>query len=123
MLVTDAETRGNESHGEKVAMFFFIGGVQPKTVTLEDTARLCPACGLAQARLKRIDHYVSLFFIPLFPVKRGDPVVICDRCGAVSAPHPGVGEVPVVLKGGNCLRCGYPLDPSFRYCPQCGVRV
>ncbi len=77
-------------------MFFFIGGVQPKTMTLDDTPRLCPACGLAQARLKRIDHYLSLFFIPLFPVKRGEPAVICDRCGAVSsqvrvsARRPGV---------------------------------
>ncbi len=53
-------------------MFFFIGGVQPKTITLDDSRRLCPACGLAQARLKRTDQYLSLFFIPLFPVKRGE---------------------------------------------------
>jgi len=26
-------------------MFFLIGGIQPKTVTVEDTLRLCPACG------------------------------------------------------------------------------
>ncbi len=67
-------------------MFFLIGGVQPKTVTLDEAAGICSACGLAQARLKRVDHYVSLFFIPLFRVKKGDPVLICDRCKAISSP-------------------------------------
>ena len=62
-------------------MFFLIGGVQPKTVTLDEVPGICAACGLAQARLKRVDHYLSLFFIPLFAVKKGDPVLICDRVG------------------------------------------
>ena len=71
-------------------MFFFIGGIQPKTITLDDTPAICSACGLAQARLRRVDHYLSLFFIPLFPVKRGRPLLICDRCGAFSsAEQPG----------------------------------
>jgi hypothetical protein len=105
-------------------MFFFIGGIQPKTVTIEDTPRLCPSCGLAQARLKRIDHYLSLFFIPLFPVKRGQPVLICDRCGAVDDPHHPVArrasELPSAVQ---CPSCGRPVEPSFNYCPHCGSRV
>jgi hypothetical protein len=60
-------------------MFFFIGGVQPRTVIVDETPRLCPQCGLAQARLKRIDHYLSLFFIPLIPIKRGPVLLVCDR--------------------------------------------
>lgn len=104
-------------------MFFFIGGVQPKTVTLDDTPRLCPACGLAQGRLKRIDHYLSLFFVPLIPVKRGEPMVICDRCGAISTPAENKGKSPTILKGAACRQCGYPVEPSFRYCPQCGSQV
>jgi rubrerythrin len=104
-------------------MFFFIGGVQPKTVTLDETPRLCPACGLAQARLRRIDHYLSLFFIPLFPVKRGDAVVICDRCQAVSRPDQGIGPSASRFGKIRCLRCGHPLESTFQYCPNCGNRV
>lgn len=104
-------------------MFFVIGGVQPRTTTLDDTPRLCPACGLAQGRLKRVDHYLSLFFIPLFPVKRGEPVVICDRCGVVSTPEEGFRPTPAALDRSGCSQCGYPLAPSFAYCPQCGQPV
>ncbi len=105
-------------------MFFFIGGVQPKTVTLDDSPRLCPACGLAQARLRRVDHYLSLFFIPLFPVKRGQAVLICDRCGTVASPdepmwRSSVSGPPAL----RCTQCGFVLEKDFRYCPNCGVRI
>jgi NMD protein affecting ribosome stability and mRNA decay len=69
------------------AVFVFIGGIQPKTRVLDHTPRLCPACGLAQARLKRVDHVLSLFFIPLFSVKRGTPVLMCERCGYAWPPE------------------------------------
>lgn len=106
-------------------MFFFVGGIQPKTVTVDDTPRMCPVCGLAQARLKRVDHYLSLFFIPVFPVKRGEPVLICDRCGAMSsASEGGRGEALRPISVDNtCPRCGNTVDPSFNYCPQCGSRI
>ena len=104
-------------------MFFFIGGVQPRTVTLDETPRLCPSCGLAQARLKRIDHYLSFFFIPLIPVKRGTPMLACERCGAASPPDAPIGNHRPVADIGRCLRCGAPLQPGFRFCPQCGGRV
>jgi hypothetical protein len=104
-------------------MFFLIGGVQPKKVTLDGTPRTCPACGLAQARLKRVDHYVSLFFIPLFQLKKGAPVLICDRCGAVMppgrpfrAPDDGAGSH-------ECARCGHPVSADYRYCPGCGAAL
>lgn len=104
-------------------MFFFIGGVQPKTVTVDPTPRLCPACGLAQAKLKRIDHYLSIFFIPIFPVKRGEPVLICERCNAVSSPEGDMGRPGRIIEPPRCTQCGAPLDASFRYCPSCGSRV
>lgn len=105
-------------------MFFFIGGVQPKTVVLDSTPRLCRECGLAQARLKRVDHYLSLFFIPIIPVKRGVPVIVCDRCGSVSSPE-GEGEktVPLVPDPSVCSQCGGSVDPSFQFCPHCGRRL
>jgi hypothetical protein len=108
-------------------MFFFIGGLQPRTVTVDGAARLCPVCGLAQARLKRIDHYLSLFFIPLLPVKRGQLMLMCDRCGAVSdSDQPGA--TPLITSqqlssASRCPQCGGSLQAEFRYCPHCGSRV
>ncbi len=104
-------------------MFFFIGGVQPKTKTLDPTPRICPACGLAQARLKRVDHYISLFFIPIFPVKKGEPVLMCDRCKAVSSPGGPEAPAGAAFAGPKCARCGYPAEPGFRYCPGCGAKL
>jgi predicted RNA-binding Zn-ribbon protein involved in translation (DUF1610 family) len=106
--------------------FFFIGGVQPKTVTLDDTPRLCPNCGLTQARLKRIDHYISLFFIPIVRIKKGEPLLICDRCG-FTAPEDQAYRAAEVLRRTpeplRCPPCNTLLDPSFRYCPQCGRKI
>ena len=107
-------------------MFFFIGGIQPRTMIVDETPRLCPQCGLAQARLKRTDHYLSLFFIPIIPVKRGPVLLVCDRCGQAFDP-----EQPLVPsdRGANapgprlCHSCGQALQPSFTYCPYCGSRV
>ena len=63
-----AGQKGTQDKGRVIpvtgkTMCIFIAGIQPKTVTLEDHARMCQACGLYQARLKRIDHYFSLFFL------------------------------------------------------------
>lgn len=103
-------------------MFFLIGGVQPKTATLDPTPRVCPACGFTTARLKRVDHYVSLFFIPIFPIKRGIPVLICDSCAAASSPGQEFrGRRPEAVRG--CAQCGYPVSSEFRYCPGCGARI
>jgi len=104
-------------------MCFLIGGVQPKTVTLDETPRICPACGLAQARLKRVDHCLSLFFIPLFRVKKGDPVLICDRCGAISSPEGDFGGASREARRDRCPHCGYHVTRDFRYCPSCGRRI
>jgi ribosomal protein L37E len=104
-------------------MFFLIGGLQPKTVTLDETVRVCSACGLAQARLKRVDHYLSLFFIPLFPVKKGRPVVICDRCGAISPLDGDSRGAFQSARRDSCPQCGFPVTRDFRYCPSCGTRI
>ena len=104
-------------------MFFLIGGIQPKTVTLDQNVRICPACGLAQARLKRVDHYVSVFFIPLFSVKKGRPVVMCDRCGASSPPEGDSRGSFQAARRDSCPQCGFPVARDFRYCPSCGTRI
>lgn len=104
-------------------MFFLIGGVQPKTTTLDRTFRICPGCGFAQAQLKRIDHYVSLFFIPVFRVKKGVPVLICKSCGGGSSPDRTFREAGKDAFGKMCSQCGYTLSGDFRYCPECGMQI
>jgi endogenous inhibitor of DNA gyrase (YacG/DUF329 family) len=102
-------------------MFFFIAGVQPKTVALEGQNVRCPVCGLHQAAMKRVDHYLSIFFLPLFRVKKGSPFLECQSCGSLTRESGEVlyqshGERP----GRNCPHCGKPLEPEFRFCPFCG---
>jgi hypothetical protein len=106
-------------------MFFFIAGVQPKTVDIEGPSGLCPGCGLRTLGLKRVDHYLSVFFLPIIRVKKGMPFRVCRSCGRVS------GEPGESLSGGAganrlepvCPHCGGAVDASFRYCPYCGRPV
>ncbi|MBN1938429.1 MAG: zinc ribbon domain-containing protein [Candidatus Aminicenantes bacterium] len=105
-------------------MFFFIGGLGPKTIVLDDPPRPCPSCGRTSCRLTRTDHYLSLFFIPLFRVKKGEPVRACRECGAFCGENransfpPVDGEHPAV-----CRTCGRPLEPDYVFCPKCGFKV
>jgi RNA polymerase subunit RPABC4/transcription elongation factor Spt4 len=104
-------------------MFFFIGGVQPKTVRLDRQVRVCPQCGHHELYLKRIDHYFSLFFIPLFPVKRGVPFLSCDNCHSVLDEEGNIAGVPFKEEVRKCPYCGRLLEDDFEYCPRCGKRV
>jgi hypothetical protein len=104
-------------------MFFFIAGIQPKKVNLEDQPRLCPKCGLYGARLKRLDQYFSVFFLPLFPVKKGTPFLECQRCGIVSQEFQEAWRKPKERPRTRCASCGETLDPDHRFCPYCGRPV
>jgi rubrerythrin len=101
----------------------FIAGVQPRTRTIDNSPRLCPLCGEAQAYLKRVDHYLSIFFIPLVPVSRGKTAIVCERCGGISDEMGrgiGIGATRDVLL---CKRCGRELERKFTFCPYCGERI
>ena len=104
-------------------MFFFIGGVTPKTRRIDDQPVRCPDCGLAQAYRMRVDHWLHLFFIPVFPVKRGDAFLFCERCDKAvggrgcGAPPAGDASPP------RCPSCGNAVESDFRFCPQCGQRL
>ena len=105
-------------------MCFVIAGLQPKTRTLEDAPRKCPRCGLHQAYARRVDHYLSLFFIPLIRFKKGEPFLYCQRCdqqvdslGTGNGVPPSDGPPKPM-----CRQCGRTLSPDFRYCPHCGRR-
>ncbi|RKX79496.1 MAG: hypothetical protein DRP87_02985 [Spirochaetes bacterium] len=108
-------------------MFFFIGGVQPKTITLDERLRTCPRCGFTEAQIKRVDEYISIFFIPLFPVGRGEPILVCNRCG-FSEPlrrysSERIKRKPERVAPNHCPDCGNPISPNFYYCPYCGQRL
>jgi|Deesub1362B_J571_1020462.scaffolds.fasta_scaffold07360_3 predicted amidophosphoribosyltransferase len=98
----------------------FIGGVQPKTRTLDDHPRICPHCGLSRAYLKRTDHYISLFFIPLIPISRGKPFLACELCGSIFDERGQPMTLPSGPKERHCPGCGEPVESHFSYCPYCG---
>ncbi|MFC1884264.1 zinc ribbon domain-containing protein [Thermodesulfobacteriota bacterium] len=104
-------------------MFFFIAGIQPKTVYLESQPRTCPSCGALQARLFRIDHYLSAFFIPLFRLKKGGTVLKCSSCGIIFDGHGVITGSPSRTNVKTCSACGNAVDPSHRFCPHCGNRL
>ncbi|WP_419658900.1 hypothetical protein Dvar_77630 [Desulfosarcina variabilis str. Montpellier] len=104
---------------------FLIAGIQPKTRRLDENPQRCPVCGLTQAYATRVDHYLSLFFIPLIPVKRGEPFLLCEHCQRpVDDFEDAAG--PVVPPSGEetvCVACKRTFDSSFKYCPHCGQRA
>ena len=101
-------------------MFFFIGGIQPKAVDLEDHPRMCPSCGLYQARLRRVDHYVSLFFIPLFRIRKGEAFVECRSCGGLSRESGEPWSGPLTGEPRVCPECNRHVKSEYSFCPYCG---
>ncbi|MGD2188104.1 MAG: zinc ribbon domain-containing protein [Desulfobacterales bacterium] len=101
----------------------FIAGVSPKIKVLDQNPRRCPVCGLHQAYYKRMDHYLSLFFIPLFRIRKGEPFIMCDRCErSVNEFGPDVNrQQPEGAQ--TCRSCGKVLDKDFKYCPHCGKKI
>jgi RNA polymerase subunit RPABC4/transcription elongation factor Spt4 len=102
---------------------FLIAGVGPKSKILDHNPRLCPVCGLARAHYKRVDHYFSLFFIPLIRVKKGEPFIMCDKCEATvnefNAEHGSIPGKQII----SCKNCGGRLNTDFKYCPYCGKGI
>ena len=102
---------------------FIIAGVSPKTKIIDTNPRRCPVCGLHQAYFKRVDHYFSLFFIPLIRIKKGKPFIMCERC------QRQLGEFGEEKKGwlgkkkNECRNCGGRIDKGFDFCPYCGKHV
>ncbi|MFO7713722.1 zinc ribbon domain-containing protein [Desulfosarcina sp.] len=103
---------------------FLIAGVQPKTRRVDDNPQRCPVCGLAQAYRTRVDHYLSLFFIPLIRVKQGAPFLWCDGCQRpVDGSRAPAREVPLSGLSTVCVACKREFDSAFKYCPHCGQRA
>jgi hypothetical protein len=101
----------------------FVAGVAPKIKIMDQTPRRCPGCGLNQAHYRRIDHYLSLFFIPILRVKKGEPFIMCDRCAQTFHEFGSDFTRQQPEKAGMCKYCGKMLDRDFKYCPNCGRRI
>jgi len=101
-------------------MFFFIGGVQPRTITLARVDRVCTVCAHPEICQKRVDHYVSLFFIPLFPVKRGTPFWICENCNTEYDDFGAPLTAQRLAEKMVCPHCRRPISADYTYCPYCG---
>jgi DNA-directed RNA polymerase subunit RPC12/RpoP len=74
----------------------------------------------------RQDHYLSLFFVPLFPVKKGEEFWACTRCenlcsGPEAARHYTSAKNPT--RPDACPKCGHKTHPDFTFCPNCGQRL
>ena len=124
-------------------MLFFIGGLQPRREVLEAGPFGCPRCGRKSARIEQVRSYLSLFFVPLVPVRRGEPYLVCADCGAAaplgSGGPAGFPEAydPETYEGLDeelderledtgpltCSECGMPIEPEFDYCPYCGRKL
>lgn len=104
-------------------MFTFIAGIQPKTRVLDEGRRTCPACKRVTLQRQRVDHMLSVFFIPLFAVERGEPFFACPECGAAAGREGAERRSPESPVSGACPFCGRRLDRDFVYCPGCGKRV
>ncbi|MBW1984193.1 MAG: zinc ribbon domain-containing protein [Deltaproteobacteria bacterium] len=102
---------------------FLIAGISPKTTVLDMVPRRCSICGTSQAYLKRVDHFFSLFFIPLFRVKKGAPVIMCDNCMGRGLGNQGNNGSWRGWQKRSCQNCGKSLKGDFEYCPYCGRPV
>ena len=101
-------------------MFFFIAGVGPRKVTVDPKPRTCPNCGRPDLRLHRTDQYLSVFFLPLFRVGKGEPFLGCAACGAVFTEEGGRRREDAASEGPVCPSCGRRWEENFKYCPECG---
>ncbi len=100
---------------------FLIAGIAPKTKVLDQNPRRCPVCGLVRAYYRRVDHYLSIFFIPLLRVKSGEPFLLCDVCEKTVSEIKRDYRAETDRGRRRCKRCGKGLEEGFSYCPFCGA--
>ena len=100
----------------------FIAGVGPRKKRLDNQPQLCPNCGLSRAYLSRLDNYFFLFFIPIFRIRKGEPLVMCERCGHATDETGNLYAAGTDLQAPRCLTCGETLAKDYPFCPYCGER-
>lgn len=115
-------------------MFFFIAGMQPKTIKLEKTDIQCPNCMRYEVYRQRQDEYFSLFFVPMARMSEGREYTACAHCQRAmgfgersDSPPP---ETPAPKEPPRytpyhrpCRHCGQIIEPEYSYCPFCGKKL
>jgi RNA polymerase subunit RPABC4/transcription elongation factor Spt4 len=66
---------------------------------------------------------MSLFFIPLFPVKRGTPFLLCENCKTVIDEHGPRTDFERPPAKNICPSCGGAVAGDFAFCPYCGKKL
>jgi uncharacterized CHY-type Zn-finger protein len=101
----------------------FIAGIFPKTKVIDQNPRKCPVCGSNRAAYQRIDHYLSLFFIPVLRVKKGEPFIRCEQCErSFHDLDSDIGREPQA-EARECRYCRRKLARDYRFCPYCGKKL
>ena len=96
-----------------------IVGVKPK-VKRELVMKKCPQCEARSTVREKVDKKQILLNIPLYRVKKGGWIQMCDSCGWVQ------GNSTVVNNQHNyqldyCLSCSSQIHGDLSHCPCCGV--
>lgn len=89
--------------------------------------RYCARCGLiSDFRHQTQRLWAALFLVPVIPLRKGEPVITCNRCGATyyaNHPEPETSDGKTVLVCPVCsgkMRIPLKLDNSIRVtCPHC----
>ena len=101
----------------------------------------CSRCGLlSDLREYRWRRWLTLFFVPVIPLSKGESVLTCERCeasfyrgGGAYAPDPGGSTGPAATGGDKTvIECAYcngkmriPVFLSKEIhvtCPHCGEK-
>jgi ribosomal protein S14 len=102
---------------------FLIAGIAPKTKVLDQNPRPCPVCGRVRAYYRRVDQYLSLFFIPVLRVKTGEPFLLCEPCEKTVSEMKADYRTETDRTRHRCRKCGRGLGEGFRFCPFCGTPI
>ncbi|HIJ35930.1 MAG TPA: zinc ribbon domain-containing protein [Deltaproteobacteria bacterium] len=70
--------------------------------------------------MKRVDHYISIFFLPVVRIKKGEPFLECTACGQMEEVSAQGWDRPLPNRQYQCGACGKQLEQGFRFCPFCG---
>ncbi|MDJ0915326.1 MAG: zinc ribbon domain-containing protein [Desulfobacterales bacterium] len=112
---------------DKIAMnlmtMFLIAGISPKIKQLDSNPQQCSVCGQTRAYTRRVDHYLSLFFIPVLRVKKGETFVMCNACAQQTHGSAGESDRGRETTADRCQSCGGRLATNFKYCPHCGKKT
>lgn len=129
-------------------MFVFVGGIQP-SVESKAVDQECPVCHRSSTQEKTVNQVLSMFFVPLFTVHRGEPYRVCPQCGwdskqadgwqllgrdfSQQQQQPGTpdsssssrGDASAAASAPNmpmsCSQCGHSVQPNYLFCPFCGT--